>query len=166
MKTTDVKAIAQQSVATTTRTVVKCGKCGSREVEIEQEKVSPAEPYRCTHCGSTDVQRMVWARPNRSNEYVDDVGECELHEDACWCENCEGHHVIKPQHELMEDIDYWFFNELQPDDPEVITGLCEYDYPSAEAYEAAVTEFWQAQSDESKIHIWKALTYDKTHADE
>lgn len=29
----------------------------------------------------------------------------------------------------MEDIDHWFLNELQPDDSEVITGLCECDYP-------------------------------------
>lgn len=191
----------RQSVNNPTRTVVRCGKCGSREVEVrawvspnldnafamyhdgnwleesetcychecgerseprfEQEEITPSEPYRCTNCGSTDVQRKVWARPNNGNEYVDDVGECETHEDDCWCDYCEGHHVIKPHGEFMKNINYWFFHELQPDDPEVITGLCECDYPSAEAYDVAVAAYWNALSDEQKIYCWKALTYDK-----
>ena len=66
----------------------------------------------------------------------------------------------------MEDIDYWFLYELQPDDPEVITGLCECDYPSAEAYDAAVAAYWNGLSDEQKISCWKALTYDKRTSEE
>ena len=191
----------RQSVNKPTRTVVRCGKCGSREVEVRawvspnlgnafvmyydrntleesetcycrqcgewtgpvfgQEEILSQEPYRCTHCGSTDVQRKVWARPNNGNQYVDDVGDSETHEDDCWCEYCEEHHVIKLHREFMKDIDYWFFHEMQPDDPEVITGLYERDYPSSEAYDAAVAAYWNALSDEHKIDCWKALTYDK-----
>lgn len=195
----------RQSVAKPIRTVVRCGKCGSHEVEVqawvrpnsdnafmyydgntleesetcycracgeytqprfEQEEITLPELYRCTNCGSTDVQRKVWVRPNNGNQYVDDVGECETHEDDCWCDCCEGHHVIKPHRDFMEDIDHWFLNELQPDDPEVITGLCECDYPSAEAYDAAVTAYWNGLSDEQKISCWKALTYDKQYCEE
>lgn len=193
----------RQSVANPTRTVVRCGKCGSHEVDIrawispnlgnafamyydgnsleevkicychacgerseprfEQEEITP---YRRTNCGSTDVQRKVWARPNNYNEYVDDVGECETHEDDCWCDHCEGHHVVKLHHEFMEDIDHWFLNELQPDDPEAITGLYECDFPSAEAYDVAVATYWNSLSDEQKINCWKALTYNKRTAKE
>ncbi len=196
----------KQSVDKPTRTVVRCGKCGSRKVEIRawvspnqsnafamyydgntleesetcycrqcgkwtepvfgQEEITPGESYRCTNCGSTDVQRKVWARPNNCNEYVNDVGEYETHEDDCWCDCCEGHYVIKPHSEFMEDIDDWFLNELQPDDPEVITGLCECDYPSAEAYDTAVAAYWDNLSDEQKINCWKALTYDKRTSEE
>lgn len=131
-----------------------------------QEEITPGEPYRCTNCGSTEVQRKVWARPNNGNQYVDDVGESETHEDDCWCDYCEGHHVIRPHREFMEDIDYWFSYELHPDDPEVITGLCGEDYSSEEAYNAALTAYWNALSDEQKINCWKALTYDKRSCEE
>lgn len=183
------------------RTVVRCNKCGSREVEIrawvspnldnafamyydgnsleesetcychqcgewtqpifEHEETPSEELYRCTHCGSTHVQYKAWVRPNNSHEYVNDAWESEPAKCDCWCEYCEGHHVIKPHKIFMEDIDYWFLNELQPDDPEVITGLCENDYPSAEAYDKTLTAYWEALSDEQKVHCWKALTYDK-----
>lgn len=144
-----------------------CRECGAwTEPVFEQEKTAPEEPYRCTNCGSTDVQRKVWARPNNGNEYVDDVGESETHENDCWCDYCEEHHVIKPHREFMEEIDYWFAEELESDDPEVITGLCECDYPSVEAYDAAVTAYWNALSDEQKINCWKALTYDKRNDEE
>ena len=196
----------RQSVAQLIRMVVRCDKCGSREVDVrawvspnldnafamyhdgnsleetetcycrqcgewtepvfEQEEVIPEEPYRCTNCGSTEVQRAAWVRPNRGHEYVDDVGDDETHENDCWCEECVEHHVIKPHREFMADIDYWFFNELQPDDPEVITGLCACDYPSAEAYDAAVAAYWNALSDEQKIDCWKVLTYDKRNNEE
>lgn len=65
----------------------------------------------------------------------------------------------------MEDIDHWFLNELQPDDSEVITGLCECDNPSAEAYDAAVAAYWNGLNDEQKISSWKALTYDKQYCE-
>ena len=55
---------------------------------------------------------------------------------------------------------------MQPDDPEVITGLCECDYPSAEAYDTAITSYWNGLSDEQKIDCWKALTYDKRNDEE
>lgn len=143
--------------------------------DIEQEvykRIRPEalsisdEPYRCTNCGSTDVQHKAWVRTNKNNEYVGDAWEGEPDEDDCWCDYCEGHHVIKPHREFMEEIDYWFAEELEPDDPEVITGLCECDYPSVEAYDAAVTAYWNALSDEQKINCWKALTYDKRSGDE
>ena len=31
----------------------------------------------------------------------------------------------------------------------------------AEAYDKALTAYWEALSDEQKVHCWKALTYDK-----
>lgn len=195
----------EQKTEQPTRTVVRCSKCGSNEVEVrawvspnldnsfsmycdgntleesetcychqcgewtepvfEQKETTPEEPYRCTNCGSTHVQHKAWVRTNKNNEYVGDAWEGEPDEEDCWCENCEEHHVIKPHREFMEDIDYWFAEELEPDDPEVITGLCECDYPSAEAYDAAVTAYWNALSDEQKIDCWKALTYDKRSGD-
>lgn len=141
--------MAEQLRNKQTCTIVRCGKCGSREVDIcawispnldnsfsmyydgtsleesetcychecrewtkpvfEQVEITHEEPYRCTNCGSTNVQRKVWARPNNNNEYVDDVGEDETHEEDCWCEDCEEHYEIKPHHEFMEDIEHCFF---------------------------------------------------------
>lgn len=125
-------------------------------------KVLPDDnPWRCRHCGSTNVQHKAWVRTNNGNEYVNDAWEGKPAADDCWCLCCEGHHVIIPHKQFMEEVNNWFFNELEPDDPEVITGLCEIDYPSPEAYEAALTEFWNSQNDEMKIHCWKSLTYDK-----
>ena len=196
----------RQSVNKPIRTVVRCGKCGSREVDVRawvspnldnafamyhdgnsleeteicycracgerseprfaQEEITPPEPYRCTNCGSLHVQHKAWVRSNNDHEYVNDAWEVKPDEDDCWCEDCEEKHVIKPHHEFMEDIDYWFSYELQPDDPEVITGLCECDYPSAEAYDTAITSYWNGLSDEQKIDCWKALTYDKRNDEE
>ena len=144
-----------------------CHQCGGwTEPRFEQEKIAPREPYRCTNCGSIHVQHKAWVRSNDDNEYVGDAWEVEPAETDCWCDNCSGHHVIKPHRKFMEEIDYWFSNELEPDDPEVIAGLCECDYPSAEAYDAAVTAYWNALSDERKIDCWKALTYDKRNDEE
>lgn len=119
------------------------------------------EPYRCTHCGSTHVQHKAWVRTNKDHEYVGDAWEVEPDQEDCWCEDCEGKYVIKPHCEFMEEIDYWFFNEPEPDDLDVITGLCSDDYPSDEAYEMACTDYWNSLSDEKKIRYWKLLTYDK-----
>lgn len=128
---------------------------------LEQKHVRSDEPYRCTNCGSTRVQHKAWVRSNNGNEYVGDAWEAEPDENDCWCENCEEHRVIILHKEFMEKVGYWFFNALEPDDLEVITGLRSDDYPSDEAYEMACTDYWNSLSDEKKIRYWKLLTYDK-----
>ena len=62
------------------------------------------DPYLCTNCGSTNVQRAAWVRPNHGNEYIEDVGGCETDKGDCWCDEGEGNHVIKPHKEFMKDI--------------------------------------------------------------
>lgn len=41
--------------------------------------------FRCTECGSTNVQIKCWVNPN-TDEIIDDCEEKE-----CWCEKCEAH---------------------------------------------------------------------------
>lgn len=73
------------------------------------------------------------------------------------CSHCE-HNVIIHQSKLIRNIDDWFENHLQSDDPEVISGLDYGDFASEEAYDAACKKSWDARSANEKIVIWRTLT--------
>ena len=119
------------------------------------------DPWRCEECGSLAVQANVWIDSNTKTVMLGAQNRDEHH-----CSDCDANTCQIRQSELLRNIDYWFSHELQPDDPEVITGLCGEDYPSAETYDAAVAAYWNALSDEQKIDCWKALTYDKRTCEE
>ena len=183
--------MAQELTKENPRTIVKCGKCGSKEVEVrawvspnldnafsmyydgssleesetcycracgewtspvfEQEAIPPADPWRCAACGSLSVERKISIDVN-SNDF--DFGG--LNEEFV-CSHCECESIIR-QSELIRNIDDWFENHLQPDDPEVISGLDYGDFTSEEEYDAACKKLWDARSVEEKIFIWNTLT--------
>lgn len=114
-------------------------------------------PWRCEECGSLNVEQKVWVDSNSDEPAAQD--SCDRNE--LWCSDCEEHTGQIQENVLLDIINDWFENHLEPDDPEVISGLDPDDYATGEEYDAACLEFWSALTNEEKISIWKSLTYDK-----
>ncbi len=112
--------------------------------------VEKEDPWRCSECGSLDV------------EYTD-TGSGDRND--FWCHNCMEHSWQVKESELMKDIEDWFANHLSPDDDEVISGLSSDEFSTQEEHDAACKEIWDARDNESKIHIWHELTRDKSNDD-
>lgn len=108
-------------------------------------------PWRCAACGALSVERKISIDVN-SNDF--DFGG--IYEEFV-CIHCEHKSIIR-QSELIRNIDDWFENHLQPDDPEVISGLDYGDFASEEEYDAACKKLWDARSVEEKIEVWRTLT--------
>lgn len=49
---------------------------------------------RCSKCGGTNVQVVMWVRPNHNNEAVDDFGSWK-DVDSKFCEDCDDHVALK-----------------------------------------------------------------------
>lgn len=113
------------------------------------------DPWRCGSCGSTDLKRLIWADPNNNYKFI---AEDESINYRSVCRHCEDETLFVKHSELMADIEDWFENHLQPDDPEVISGLEYGDFASEEEYDAACKKLWDARSAEEKIEIWRTLT--------
>lgn len=129
-----------------------CRACGEwTSLVFEQEAIPPADPWRCAACGSLSVERKISMDVN-SNDFV--FGG--LNEEFV-CSHCDNKSIIR-QSELIRTIDDWFENHLQPDDPEVISGLNYGGFTSEEEYDAACKKRWNARSVEEKIFIWNTLT--------
>lgn len=47
--------------------------------------------FKCTECGSTNVQIKCWVNPN-TGEVID---ECDNPMRECWCEDCKEHIVYE-----------------------------------------------------------------------
>lgn len=112
------------------------------------------DPYRCTECGSTDVEIKVWAKVNEGGRYA---GDCEEFERS-FCNHCDDIVRVRPTSYLLSDIDQWFEIGLGPDDPEVISGLNYDDFATEEEFEAACKKLWNKRSPEEKIEIWRTIT--------
>ena len=99
----------------------------------------------------------VWVNSNTGEQAAQDC----IDRDDCWCNDCEEHTNQVQESELMDTIDDWFHNHLDPDDPEVISGLNSDDYATEGEYNQACSAHWDGLSTEEKISIWKSLNYDK-----
>lgn len=62
--------------------------------EDGEEPVRPKKTFQvCPHCGSKNVQRKAWVRPNENNKFVD-YPEGDDDSD-CWCDDCEDHGTLE-----------------------------------------------------------------------
>lgn len=61
-------------------------------------------PYRCTTCGSTDVELKVWSKVNEGGRYS---GDCEEFE-CSYCNHCQEHIRIRPTTDLLDDAEKWW----------------------------------------------------------
>lgn len=140
-----------------------CRSCGEWVALVEKEVEVPSpDPWRCRHCGSKSVQQMAWVDVNSLEivSWIDD-GRGD-----CLCGYCDEHSRLKRESELMAEIEAWFALHLQPHDNETISGLDSDDFASAEAFNAACKEKWNARDNERKIDIWRELTLDRPHSDD
>lgn len=119
---------------------------------IENER---PESWHCSSCGSTNLKRLIWADPNNNYKFI---AEDESINYRSVCRHCGAETLFVKHSELMADIDYWFENDLGPDDPEVISGLNFEDFATEDEYDAACKKLWDARSAEEKIEIWNTLT--------
>lgn len=80
--------------------------------------------YKCSNCGSTNVEMKAWVNPNNDNSYVDTVSDGEAEDN--YCSNCDGHYkldVIKEpedysnefleEDKLLNDNDFEGVNESE-----------------------------------------------------
>ena len=122
-------------------------------------KKSPQNPWRCTECGSSDVQELSWV--DRNTGKFKSIGSNE--EKDRWCEYCEAHTLQVTESELMEDINYWW-KQLDVDKTEIVTNIDSDSYSShknpEKAHEKGIDRYWNNLSTEQKISIWKDNTYD------
>jgi hypothetical protein len=117
----------------------------------------PDNPYRCANCGSTNLQKTAWVRPNKDNAFVDYFGE-ENDEEDQWCDDCEEHAEFLPEDKFLKEVTDWW-KKLGIYAKEEISGLWLDEY---EVNEAGKTEFqqdadklWEGLSLEEKIEKWK-----------
>ena len=80
-----------------------------------------------------------------------------------YCKDCQANHYLVRESKLMQTIEEWFANDLQPDDDEFISGLNRSDFASDKQFETACKEKWDVRDVESKIGIWRELTRDKSN---
>ena len=114
-------------------------------------------PWRCEACGSLNVEQKIWVDSNTGTPTAQD----SVDSNECWCQDCEDHTSQVQESELIDTINDWFKNHLDPDDPEVISGLSPSDYATEEAYDQVCNDHWELLSSEEKISIWKSLNHDK-----
>ena len=120
-------------------------------------KTIPEDPWRCEECGSLNVDMKVWVGSNTGEQTAQDC----VDRGDCWCYDCEEHTNQVQENDLIDTINYWFHNDLKPDDTEVISGLNSEDYATEEEYDQACNNHWESLSSEKRISIWKSLNYDK-----
>lgn len=107
-------------------------------------------PYRCNHCGSTDIQVKAWINPNRGNSYISDMEDRE-----CWCDACERHGVMIDTDQFLEWADNWWIN-LELFQKLVIKGIVDPEFDGPENTEGECDEMWENLTDDKKIEIYSA----------
>jgi hypothetical protein len=120
-----------------------CNDCvDQREFQVVETPDEESDPWRCSECGSLDV------------EYTD-TG-CMGDRNAYWCRNCEKHTRQVQESELMRTIEEWWgktdFKQM-----ERITGYRQSDYSTEDGYQAFVDAgnvWWNGKTNNEKIEIW------------
>lgn len=110
------------------------------------------DPYRCSECGSADVEIKVWSKPNEGGRYG---GDCEEF-DRSYCNHCDELVRIRPTSALLKDAEAWWsaadFQKM-----ETLTGLHQTDFSPEEGYQTFIdagNSWWNKLSDEQKIQLW------------
>lgn len=132
-----------------------CRECGQwRQIKLETVPISPDDPWRCSACGSLEVESRVWADANTGENATGD-DSIEYH-----CLNCDHDHVI-PESEYLQRVEEWW---SQADFPtmERITGLRQVDFSAQDGYQGFVdsaSAWWMKQTTDQKIRRWQEIIY-------
>lgn len=128
-----------------------CRECGQwRQVKLETAPIPPNDPWRCSACGSLEVESRVWVDANTGENATGD-DSIEFH-----CLNCDHDHVI-PESEYLQRVEEWW-SQADFQEMERITGYHQSDFDPDEGFQDfvdACEEWWCKQSIEEKINIWR-----------
>ena len=133
-----------------------CCQCEENQrLTIVDDEPTDNEPetFHCEQCGSTDVMSKSWVLPNQENEPVKDGVEDE----DGYCNECSQNSTIVTRSKLMEDVNHWW-KQTSFEDMEIITGLNETDFDSADGSQEfvdACEAIWNAKTEEERIEIWR-----------
>lgn len=109
-------------------------------------------PYRCTECGSTDVELKVWSKVNEGGVYS---GDCEEYQNS-YCYHCDGNTHIRPTSDLFKDAENWW-KTLDLPEMEHHAGYLQSDFSAEKEctdFVNACNEWWHKLSPEEKIQTW------------
>lgn len=107
------------------------------------------DPWRCTECGSKNVQERVWRSVNDIKNV--DAENCDRND--YFCENCENHIRLERESVLMEQAAQWW-GETDFRAMERITSYRQLDFDPEEGYRAfvdACNKWWNEKTIEEKI---------------
>lgn len=113
------------------------------------------DPYRCSHCGSTNVKLRAWIYPNKGNRYENDCEDLDREEH--WCERCDGYTQAISTSGMLHKARTWWITVCGNRELERITGFRRTDFAPDDDYQAfrdACLVFWDMLSDEAKIELW------------
>lgn len=110
------------------------------------------DPYRCTECGSTDVELKVWSKVNEGGRYGGDCDEF----DHSFCNNCEENIHIRPTSYILVDVERWW-DAAEIRTRAAVSGIAVAGFAPEdvrEGFEYACDKFWERLTDEEKIDKW------------
>lgn len=129
-----------------------CHECGGwQSLKVEAVSVPQEDPWRCSACGSLNVECRTWADAN--------TGEGAAGDDSIEyrCLDCDNENVIQESEYLPRVEEWWSqtgFAEKQE-----ITGIRTADFPAGEQYEEVCQQFWRSRTNDQKISFWQKFIY-------
>lgn len=109
-------------------------------------------PYRCTECGSTDIELKVWSKVNEGGRYS---GDCEEYQNS-YCYHCNKNVRIRPTSNLIEDTENWW-KSLDLLEMKHRAGYLQSDFSPENEYPDfvnACNKWWHKLSTGEKIQTW------------
>ena len=110
------------------------------------------DPFRCTECGSVDVEIKIWSKVNQGGE---PSGDCEEY-DGCYCNGCENNvRILSTSIMLKETEEWWHRRTLE--EKGLLSGFRkhQFDPPNdCQLFETACNNWWAALSVEEKVEYW------------
>ncbi len=109
-------------------------------------------PYRCTECGSTDVELKVWSKVNEGGRYS---GDCEEYNHS-FCNSCNENIRIRPTTDLLINAQTWWEN-MNVQEKERFTKHSQVESPyrnETHKFVDSCNEWWHKLSAEEKIRMW------------
>ena len=123
---------------------------------------------KCKRCGSADVEVKTWVNANTGEvTSLSDMDSLIKWKEDCFCKDCgeTSELIIEASKEsnanLLDEIES-LWDDCEPDNMEIITGLRQEDIPAyicRKAYEDACNKLWNSKTDEEKIAIYRTIRY-------
>lgn len=130
-----------------------CGKIIRTDQQLEN-------PYRCSKCGSLEIQSKAWVNTN-TNLYISDAA---FNDEDLWCNHCESHCEQIQEEDLFKEIDEWW----EYADCEIQEAVTGFDYDTYcsnpdqdKAFDDDCKDFWDKLNAEQKIIYWRHYTFEK-----